>query len=123
VFDRLFPVPKASVTVIGNTGAVAAAPTRAYTDASVPPCEVCGGKRVFECQLMPNLINVTAAGSARTNEKQTDAERRAALQASLEKRGGGRGMEWGTCMIFSCAKDCGKGESWLEEAVLVQWED
>ena len=45
-----------------------------------------------------------------------------------------RGMEWGTCMVFSCAKDCygtkpspssspEKKDLWTEELVLVQWEE
>jgi pre-rRNA-processing protein TSR4 len=110
------------MTVIGNTGLAAAAPSRTYDPTSIPTCESCGAKRVFECQLMPNLINVTAA-STKSAKPLTDEQRRADVQASLQKHGSRRGMEWGTCMVFSCSEDCGKGSAWVEETVLVQWED
>lgn len=32
--------------------------SRRFNDAKVPPCEACGGPRIFELQLMPNLVNV-----------------------------------------------------------------
>jgi pre-rRNA-processing protein TSR4 len=75
---------------------------------------------------MPNLINVLASqGEGMKSVKER------------EKRGGGkgnskgddqvdekRGMEWGTCIIFSCEKDCSDDmmECWREEFVLVQWD-
>lgn len=75
---------------------------------------------------MPNLINVL---KSTTTGSQSDVERRKELEAAL---GTGdtsmrRGMEWGTCLVFSCENDCcgnpdGQKESWTEEAVLVQWD-
>ena len=84
---------------------------------------------------MPNLINVlrTSSDTPTTDKKesQTEAERKRELEKLL--KGGavdGMGMEWGTCMVFSCEKDCcltsdGKEakESWSEELVLAQWEE
>ncbi|KAJ7035698.1 programmed cell death protein 2 [Mycena alexandri] len=95
------------------------------------PAPLLPSKRVFECQLMPNLINVLSTGDSQDQRKKlTDEERRKLVEQELKggSSDGRRGMEWGTCLIFSCSKDCsltddGKEarESWREEAVLVQW--
>jgi len=76
---------------------------------------------------MPNLVNVVRREEADKDKKLTDEERRKLVEQEL-KRGGRPGMEWGTCLVFSCSKDCslsddGKEarESWREEVVLVQW--
>jgi len=105
---------------------------RTYDPSVIPPCEACGGPRAFECQLMPNLINVFRATSSKTSSKkapkQTDQERRAEVArllrseevATLDTVVSGEGadtakedsaaakgdMEWGTCMVFSCIADC-----------------
>lgn len=82
---------------------------------------------------MPNLINILRATSdtPATGKKtqQSDAERKEELEKLL-KGGTTMGMEWGTCMVFSCEKDCcltsdGKEakETWSEELVLIQWEE
>lgn len=80
---------------------------------------------------MPNLINILKPArddSQNQKKKQTDEERRKAVQQALK---GGDGMAWGTAMIFSCQKDCclstsGQAkevkECWREELVLVQWD-
>ena len=106
---------------------------RTYAPEVLPACPHCRAQRVFECQLMPNLINVLKPQSPSSREsqgqkKQTDEERRAeVLRALRGKDGAGRhGMEWGTCMIFSCEKDCaaaGQPGTWREEHVLVQWDE
>jgi pre-rRNA-processing protein TSR4 len=80
---------------------------------------------------MPNLINVLRSGDAANDKKDlTDDERRRIVEQELKRDGPGakRGMEWGTCLIFSCSKDCAVGddgkdarEVWREEVVLVQW--
>ena len=102
---------------------------------------------------MPNLINVLKTSTNSTSNSktspQTDEERKRELERLLKgktvteidgKDAGDeeevRGMEWGTCMVFSCEKDCcladstecGKDkeeakECWREELVLVQWEE
>ena len=140
VFKSLYPLNPDS----------SGASRRTYDPSSptILPCPACGGRRVFECQLMPNLINVlkTTTSKPRT---QSDEERKRELErmfkantpsgVEVEKGECGnpdvRGMEWGTCMVFSCEKDCclvdmesakGKEEAkecWREELVLVQWEE
>jgi len=79
---------------------------------------------------MPNLINVIEDRTDGKNKKLPDEERRKEIECAL--KGGpnsGRGMEWGTVMIFSCEQDCcqtesGSGkEGWREEFVMVQWDE
>jgi pre-rRNA-processing protein TSR4 len=78
---------------------------------------------------MPNLINVLREQGKRTNdgegrggvkESQTEEERQKEVERALKA-----GMEWGTCFVFSCGKDCcAEGENgWKEEMVLVQWDE
>ncbi|KAF7798001.1 hypothetical protein EIP86_009211 [Pleurotus ostreatoroseus] len=151
LFDRLFPAPPRPNLPVTRADSLVVPPAkRAYNPSSasapVPACAHCGGRRVFECQLMPNLINVLQRRSSDSDEKengkkekekekegnekrQTDAERRAEVERVLK---GGAGveagaMEWGTCFVFSCENDCaGGGEAekscWREEVVLVQWD-
>ena len=109
IFQKLFPTPQPGVT------------RRNFSSSSLPKCSKCGSDRVFECQLMPNLINVLANGSIQPSKAISDAERRKALEKELKERSG---MEWGTVMIFSCAADCcPDGREFLaEEEVLIQWE-
>ncbi|KAG5645715.1 hypothetical protein DXG03_005410 [Asterophora parasitica] len=128
IFTSLFPSPPAP-TIHVTRAAHAAIPTpkRTYFPTNVSPCPSCSGKRVFECQLMPNLINVLRRPPV-AKAKQTDEERRKAVEQALKGTGTteeGR-MEWGTCIVFSCENDCctedGKPtrEAWREEVVLVQ---
>ncbi|KAJ7180460.1 programmed cell death protein 2 [Mycena filopes] len=132
VLDSLFPLPPAPLLPVTKAAFTVVPPAkRTYNPASIPPCPVCKSKRVFECQLMPNLINVLRTGDAEDKRKKlTDEERHKLVEQELKGGSsvGRRGMEWGTCLIFSCSKDCsltddGKAarESWREEAVLVQW--
>lgn len=133
VFELLFPAP--AQTLIPVTKGAVQPTKRSYSVASIPPCPCCKSSRVFECQLMPNLINVLRDAA---NDKQldmrklTDEQRIKAVQDALRrnKEPGSRGMEWGTCMVFSCGNDCCPGdggqddkECWREEYVLVQWDE
>ncbi|KAG1746752.1 programmed cell death protein 2 [Suillus paluster] len=136
VFDRLFPVPAQDPLPVTKAAfKVVPAVRRSYSTASIPSCPVCKTARVFECQLMPNLINVLRI-SIKDDDAQelTDAQRMNAVRDVLQKKTASdkRGMEWGTCMIFSCEKDCclddhdsdrEAKECWREEFVLVQWDD
>ncbi|RPD64306.1 hypothetical protein L226DRAFT_533597 [Lentinus tigrinus ALCF2SS1-7] len=132
VFDKLFPVPPSPPLPVTKPDFMVTPPRkRSYAPESLPPCPHCKARRVFECQLMPNLINVLKSsqdGNAQ-GKKQTDEERRAEVLKALKGQNAtGRGMEWGTCMIFSCEKDCaatspGAGTTWREEYVLVQWDE
>ena len=106
---------------------------REYDPKTVPQCPKCKSKRVFECQVMPNLINVLKwPGSKPAKPTLNDEERRKEVEKAL-KGGGGverSGMEWGTCMIFACEKDCCEADDggeakgcWREEVVLIQWDE
>ena len=113
VFQRLFPTSQPGVA------------RRGFSPSSVPKCSRCGSDRVFECQLMPNLISIlgSASGTGSTHPPSaiSDEERRKAVEKELKER---RGLEWGTAMVFSCAADCcpdGK-EDFVEEEVMIQWE-
>ncbi|KAG2366967.1 programmed cell death protein 2 [Suillus spraguei] len=133
VFDRLFPVPPQDPLPVTKAAfKVVPAVKRSYSTASIPPCPACKAARVFECQLMPNLINVLRTSIKDEDaQKLTDEQRMKVVQEALQKNAtpDKRGMEWGTCMIFSCEKDCclddhgGDKECWREEFVLVQWDD
>lgn len=136
VFESLFstppqhppPITKAVFKVLPEA-------KRSYSTSSIPRCPVCKSSRVFECQLMPNLINIlrdTAKEKDVDIKKLTDEQRIKVVQEALErgKELDSRGMEWGTCMVFSCEKDCCLGdngkevkECWREEYVLVQWDE
>jgi pre-rRNA-processing protein TSR4 len=82
---------------------------------------------------MPNLINVLRAqgkGDGNAEEpgqssnsqevSQTEEERKKKdLEVKLNA-----GMEWGTCLIYSCEKDCcEEEEGWREEIALIQWDE
>ncbi|KAJ4492658.1 programmed cell death protein 2 [Lentinula edodes] len=130
IFESLFPTPSSDPLPVTKPDFKVVFPQRrTYSPSSsvLSPCPSCKGKRIFECQLMPNLINILR-GVESNSKKLSDEERRAAVQKTL-KGGSEKGMEWGTCMIFSCENDCridavGKEEKdvWREELVLVQWD-
>lgn len=164
IYKRLFPfahsvAPAPGTRVIatgGNEGAPAGVSDgsgkRVYDPTIIPPCESCGGPRAFECQLMPNLINVLRqarraredpdTGDGRKKKKtQTDEERRASVARLLRGEANDSrdeaaeygDMEWGTCIVFSCAQNCCRTKSangnwseaqvvWKDEYVLIQWD-
>jgi len=142
-YKRLFPlahtlppIPGTPIVVTGTSSLSHTSTTstvneistkRSYDPSVLPQCEACGSPRVFECQIMPNLINVFHAlsslskNSAKAKKSQTDEERRVevarvlhgqtpAIALSESGREGGEGekgdMEWGTCLVFSCLADC-----------------
>jgi len=79
---------------------------------------------------MPNLINVLReqGKNATHEEAKTDVSQSQPQTEEEERRKvlEGAGMEWGTCMVFSCEQDCcaeGGEEGWREEVVLVQWDE
>lgn len=132
VYDELFPSEPAPGTAVVVTraefAANAAVPKRPYDPSRLPRCPHCDAPRTFECQLMPNIINFLKSSTA--SASQTEEERKAELERVLAKKGASQahsGMEWGTCMIFSCSADCTSGKEpaavWREEHVLVQWDD
>ncbi len=65
---------------------------RAFSVRAVPPCPHCGGERVFEAQLMPNLINLLKAeqiqaadGSLDTDASNANTLRRATRKPSAKQ--------------------------------------
>jgi len=57
----------------------------------VPPCQYCKGPRVFEFQVMPQLLNYLG-------------------QDSLEGY-----LDWGTIAVYTCEKSCGEGMKYKAE--------
>lgn len=120
-FELLFPKADSKVVNISK---------RNYDPSKIAPCPFCHSKRIFECQIMPNLINVLRDDHMNDLGGLNDEARRQAVQKALKGEGDmteKRGMEWGTCMVFSCEKDCridDKGaemhDVWREEVVLIQ---
>lgn len=105
-----------------------------FNTSSIPPCAQCGGKRVFELQLVPSLISVlrpetittTGEPAPQRSAKQTEEERRkelALLAKGLKGENGEKAdigeMEWGNVMVFGCERDC---VGLAEEYVAVDWE-
>jgi pre-rRNA-processing protein TSR4 len=81
---------------------------------------------------MPNLINILPKSSNTGTEvvTATDERRKVEVERLLKDNPDGRGMEWGTVLVFSCEKDCRLGpgnkekqSAWSEELVLVHWDD
>lgn len=97
---------------------------RVYDKNAAGKCEKCGAARVFECQLMPNLINVVRKSDRDLYAKMTDEARRKLVEQALQKDGTEKtGMTWGTVMVFSCSKDCLGEDGWSESCTIVQWDD
>ncbi|KAG8887536.1 hypothetical protein FRB98_009442 [Tulasnella sp. 332] len=128
VYERLFPGIEKDSTAMSPGTATGPASERRYDPQSIPACPFCGCPRVFECQLMPNILNVLKSchTSAGTKERVQPSRAGRAMHEDVMP-----GMEWGTCMVFSCRDDCRiedhhnrkeVDECWREEVVLVQWE-
>ncbi|KFZ66308.1 Programmed cell death protein 2, partial [Antrostomus carolinensis] len=61
----------------------------------IPNC-LCGAKRIFEFQIMPQLLNHLQVDSL------------------------GESMDWGTLVVYTCADNCGEGNEYLEEFIWKQ---
>lgn len=61
----------------------------------IPNC-VCGAKRIFEFQIMPQLLNHLHVDSL------------------------GESIDWGTLVVYTCADNCGGGNKYLEEFIWKQ---
>ncbi|KFP07471.1 Programmed cell death protein 2, partial [Calypte anna] len=61
----------------------------------IPNCS-CGAKRIFEFQIMPQLLNHLQVDSL------------------------GESIDWGTLVVFTCADSCGEGKEYLEEFIWKQ---
>ncbi|KAI8352095.1 programmed cell death protein 2 [Blakeslea trispora] len=85
-------------------------------------CPHCRGPRVFECQLMPNVLSILPTAEYATREQPAnEVKDTKSLLDSWNV-----GMEFGTIMVFVCKKDCHPGSiedvTYMEEAVIVQYE-
>lgn len=123
-----------------------------FSSRGVPPCGRCGGERVFEAQLMPNLINLLKADTItkpdgsldstdNSTQGETEQDRRKALELALGRHlpkndneseqttfDARTGLVWSTAFIFTCSNDCcpnqdQQDETWAEEVILAQFED
>ncbi|XP_061846903.1 programmed cell death protein 2 isoform X2 [Colius striatus] len=61
----------------------------------IPHCS-CGAKRIFEFQIMPQLLNHLKVDSL------------------------GESIDWGTLVVYTCADNCGEGNKYLEEFIWKQ---
>lgn len=134
VFDLLWRKPAQEPLPLTKADFKVVQPQRrVYDPAVVPRCPSCDSPRVFECQLMPNLINVLRPTLEEQKKKtMTEEARMKEVEKALKRAGVDKneknGMEWGTCMVFSCGKDCCSEngmevkEAWKEEIVYVQWD-
>ena len=157
IYDLLWPKqvqPKAGQGVTVTKGqfksGTSAANERQFSARAVPPCPFCGSERVFEAQLMPNLINLLRAEQIQTADGTPDtdplassaagdpeAKRKAEIEQALGRRLPGKdaqevkfdarsGLVWSTAFVFVCQKDCVAEEAkegWREEVVWAQFED
>lgn len=90
------------------------------------PCKYCGGPRVFELQLMPNILSILPVTEyASKNESPTTQQSKTTDPKSLLDSWS-VGMEFGSVFVFVCQKDCHQGSiddvAYMEETVLVQYE-
>jgi len=81
---------------------------------------------------MPNLINILGRDPniGREEIPTTIGQQTEGVRRLLQGNPDGRGMEWGTILVFTCEKDCcvGPGNkekqgAWTEELVLVHWDN
>jgi len=64
--------------------------------ASIPPCDNCGAERQFEFQILPQLLSHLAVDSL------------------------GDSLDWGSLMVYTCAKNCDIGNTYRSEFVWKQ---
>src|SRR6266566_3531003 len=113
LYKRLFPLSTEKSTTTVTRAAFNVQhplPGRGYSPVSILACPHCGSRRIFEYQLMPNLINMLGRGSDTEREDitttTTDEQRKEMVQRLLKRDPDRRGMEWGTALVFTCEKDC-----------------
>ncbi|CEP16280.1 hypothetical protein [Parasitella parasitica] len=92
------------------------------------PCKYCKAPRVFEFQLMPNILSIlptTEFASKESAAKPNDGQIKHA-DAKTVLDSWNVGMEFGTILVFVCQKDCHQGAiddvSYMEETAIVQYE-
>lgn len=91
-------------------------------------CQRCHGPRVFEFQLMPNILSILPTTEYATKEQKTvvveNSSGKRDTKAVLDSWN--VGMEFGTILVFVCQKDCHPGQleenTYVEETIVVQYE-
>ena len=77
-------------------------------------CERCGGKRVFECQVLPQLLYYL--DTEESGVRRTDEDDKAVAMRALKE-----GLDWGSLFVYTCERNCGVGEAeYMREWVHVQ---
>ncbi|KAJ2758956.1 hypothetical protein H4S06_002461 [Coemansia sp. BCRC 34490] len=102
-----------------DNGASDAQLSQRYTTENLPRCPACGGRRIFECQLMPALLTelpLSSQASAIQKKPHFGAE-----GPSQNRLVGGQllhsfdlGVEFGTIMVFVCENDCHGGKTGVD---------
>ncbi|KAJ1981991.1 hypothetical protein H4R35_000488 [Dimargaris xerosporica] len=129
------PTPTSSLHPTGPA-TPSASMTRAlprYSTHRIPKCQYCGEPRIFECQLMPNLLLLLqterhaaiALQSFVTITTMSNSKSRQVRAKGLPSALATKGMEWGTVLIFSCRADCHPvqaKDAFFQECALVQLE-
>ena len=76
---------------------------------SVPKCEWCGSKRVFEFQIMPGILAILPTSETKASQATHDKTKKRIWDLDL-------GMEFGTVLVFTCERDCWHDGSAAEKA-------
>lgn len=89
-------------------------------------CPHCRGPRIFECQLMPNVLSVLPAAEYASQEQPASTQETKPKDSKSLLDSWNVGMEFGTIMVFVCQKDCHPGSiedvGYMEETAIVQYE-
>lgn len=90
-------------------------------------CKHCNGPRVFEFQLMPNILSILPTTDYATKEQNNNISGKVKnIDTKTVLDSWNVGMEFGTILVFVCQKDCHPGNledvSYVEEAIVVQYE-
>ncbi|KAG2196925.1 hypothetical protein INT47_005149 [Mucor saturninus] len=91
------------------------------------PCPYCRGPRVFEFQLMPNVLSILPTTDYATKEQDSVGKGKVKnIDTKTVLESWNVGMEFGTILVFVCQKDCHPGQledvRYIEEAIVVQYE-
>jgi pre-rRNA-processing protein TSR4 len=90
-YEKLWAKKRPSVTTVSG-GAFQAAnrdALREYSSDGITPCSLCGSRRVFELQLMPNLVNTlrpeAIVGGLQGDEDETDLDAEKRKRREIEE--------------------------------------
>lgn len=91
------------------------------------PCKHCNGPRVFEFQLMPNILSILPTTEYASKDQNNNINAKVKnIDTKTVLESWNVGMEFGTILVFVCQKDCHPGKledvSYVEEAIIVQYE-